>query len=355
MLWGGCVLFTPSINMAPTVSIVAPQTLGINMALTFKADVHDEHVDSLRFAWGLVNDKCPDDGSVPADPTIVTSTIATLTTPPLGSGLFCVFVTVTDDQGASDHRTQGFEIQDPPLGVAIGLDSISTRATDLPANIGVPLFADLQAHATVSGGPAGGPSPSIVWTLTPPNRPGMMRLPCTDLDEAQVCFPVDESGTWTLAVTAKAGSLTASAMLPILVAPDQPPCIPSGLSTDPPAVDGLTQSPNKEMTFTVLDVSDDGDPWPPLPGQTSMLTFEWWWRLHGDTNFQRMVSPNSEKFSFAAGTFTDGALVDVLVEAVDRQQVNETPPDFTACSGAVDRCSVHQACSHWIAWKVMVQ
>jgi hypothetical protein len=338
----GCLLYTQPVNEAPMIiSITVPTQLVRNVQLTFQAEVKDDQSSPLAYAWGLVSGACPDGNALPpgASPTD-TSTILETMLHDLGD--HCVFLTVTDEHGATDHRTMTFQIVDlPPGPIITRVDPVDH--TPLGPIALTPLYSDVRFTADASIDPDGD-ALTYAWTLTLPSQTQGMTPPACDDAPSDVCFNVSVPGSYTLAVTADDGhGMTTTKTVSFMVDIDRPPCI---VETEPHVTQGsLVADPAKPLTFKLDRVADDGDPLPPT--SSGGATFAWSVRLAGATLFTRKIASTDLPFEIPAGTYPSGQQLEVRVEAFDRR-LTQCDPNNPVTDPAVCRSD----CSQWVTWSV---
>jgi hypothetical protein len=349
----GCLLYTNPVNDAPMIlSITLPTNLVRNAPLDFTAKVKDDQSTPLGYVWGITSGDCPDGNALPP---------AAATNPPAGTsavlqgqmlsaiGPYCVFVTVTDEHGATDHRTASFQIVDQPPMPSITPINNTIDRTEVALAALTPLYSDLCFTASTSSDPDGDPL-KFCWMLTAPSQPPVSLGGCPDAP-GDICFNVAVKGTYTLAVTADDGhGMTKDFTLTFAVDQDEPPCI---VATNPAFLRGtIVGDPAMLLPFNVGEVDDDGDPYPPPPPPTSkgVSTFAWSWRIGLTGVFTRDVLNTSPRFEIPAGSYRSGQEVQVRVEARDRQMQLCDPSggmtDAMFCPPPPSTC--HQ----WVTWTV---
>jgi hypothetical protein len=347
----GCLLYTDSVNVAPTVTIIAPDSITRGTSLTFRADAHDDQSAPLDYSWRLTEGACPPGGALPDGTPIASGTQPTFTVTLTGTANdYCVAVSVADQFRASAASTATLHVEDqPPVAAITEVGTALIGAT--PSVPPVPLWSALRFTAALSFDPDPADVLAFSWTLASPGGGAPATPPaCADAPD-DVCLTVNQPGQYTLALTARdpAGA-TGSQSLSFTVAPDQAPCI---ADTAPPFLMAqLVRNPADDLTFTVNRVNDDGDPLPPPADRPSMLSFSWSWRIGSTDPFTRMADYDLPTFLFPGGSFQSGQTLQVRVEAHDRRPQQ---PELDACyaqSPLPALCEVRAGCDQWVTWTV---
>jgi hypothetical protein len=341
----GCLLYTDGINVAPMVSIIRPDPIVRGAGLTFSAQVLDDQTVPFQYRWGAAHGGCPGTGALPVD------TFASDTTPAFmvqldHSGDHCVFVSVTDDHGATSSATTDVHVDNRQPSAVISRVGAATPAPGTQ----IPLYSDLRftGHDR-STDPDPADRLTYSWTLTPPAGAAGSPPACNDGATDDACFSVDQVGTYLLVMVASDNEDTAVTQLSFEVA-DQRPCI---VATDPPfAVAPIVHDPSLDLSLAVTGVDDDGDPLPAPANRPSMASFVWAWRIGGSGQFTRLATYDLPTYNVPAGSFQSGQTLEVRVEAHDRvQRVDE----LLACYQMQPQplvCVVAPACDQWVTWTV---
>jgi hypothetical protein len=353
-LSSGCLLFTDPINEAPRILSVDQQMTdsGVNQTtgpeVVFSAHVEDDTPTTLRYAWALNTGKCPLDGTVPKGMPAHSDTRSSFEFPLPIRGDYCVSLTITDQDNASDHKTTPFTLADQPPKAHLTLISTTTTALTAPGDTGVPLYSALRFSAA-------GPQPSsdpdndplnFTFVLHTPDGQTSTPPPCAG-STTDVCFSVDTPGPYELVLNAgDPDRMVSQDMSSFVVAEDQAPCI---VETDPPyAIEGLVRD-SAHLTFAVTEVADDGDPLPAPQDRISRSSFAWSWRADGAGAFTRMIVPDVPSFSLPPGVFESGQTVEVQAEAHDRLH---STCDDTGTDPSV--CMPRAGCNQRVTWTVEV-
>jgi hypothetical protein len=106
----GCLLFTNSINEQPSVMIIGPKTRHRGEKGTYTASAHDDGERGLTYAWGS-SDTCPASlgEARKRDPAAGFAAEYELPTPTDKANV-CVFVVVTDDEGAANFAAYPVQV-----------------------------------------------------------------------------------------------------------------------------------------------------------------------------------------------------------------------------------------------------
>jgi hypothetical protein len=143
------------------------------------------------------------------------------------------------------------------------------------------------------------------------------------------------------------GAKTGSFAMQVSVMPDAPPCIQQ---TEPPfGLPRVVAFASERTNIQVVEVGDDGDPFPSRPGQLSQPPFVWRFGYAGTGVPNRLVSTTMPSISFAPDTFRPGDEVEVRLDVLDRVMDR----DFRACEGKLD-CELEagSGCRQRVSWKV---
>ena len=346
----GCLLYTDSVNVAPTVTIIAPDRITRGTSLTFRADAHDDQSAPLDYSWALTEGACPPGGALPAGTPIASGTQPTFMVMLAGTANdYCVSVVVVDQYRATGVRTYSAHVENETPVATITQISPTPLGTNMPPPP-LPLWSAMRFT------PAGstdldGDALAFSWTLMWPGGVAPATPPACADGSGDVCFTADQPGQYTLELTAQdpAGA-TDSQSFSFTVATDQAPCI---ADTSPPFLMAeLVRDPTADLKFTVNQVNDDGDPLPPPTDRPSMLSFSWSWRIGSTDPFTRMADYDLPNFLFPAGSFQSGQTLQVRVEAHDRRP-DQTELDLCyADSPQPVLCQVRAGCDQWVTWTV---
>ncbi len=342
----GCLLYTDSINVAPTVTITAPDAILRGQPAMFQAVARDANqaADTLAYAWGTGDGACPDEAKA-AGKIVATTGPAFAVTPTQANATFCVWVFVTDSDGARAFATSPLASRNLPPTPMIQLVSPVAGTT-------YELYSQFRVSAA---GSRGLDSLSYRWGVTRPDGTILVPSTCADPTDAQseICFAAGVPGTFRVDLWAK-DSIEESqqpATTVLTVEPDRPPCIRA--TTPDFVLPQIIQNPLEDLAFQVLHVDDDGDPIPAPDGQAASGShFVWSWREGTSGTFQRAAGFRGATFSFRGKTFRTGDLVQLRAEYQDRVRPER---DLESCrSHDVGRCESKPAsgCYQWVTWTV---
>jgi hypothetical protein len=352
-----CLLFTDEINVKPEVSIKGPRMVfraqpGEEGA-EFEAVTHDPNRKdtSIRIEWFVRDgDKCPGtlDEALTAGVTRQDEgTPFHLRTSRLGP--FCVWVIATDPHGARDFAAQKVEvINRPPKAVLVVMDPPAMAASGAPGMARAVLYNEIHLKAQPTD--EDGDPLELRWTFTPPPGPAAMlacAVPPTAKEER--CVRVALPGDYRYELRVHDGYIESEpATLTITAMPDAPPCIKL---TQPQfdQVPRISPQANEVVTFTVLQVQDDGDPFPSAPNQPSLSSFVWQVRRGTTGKFARYTTPFSTFNILPDGTYGPGDVVQVRAEYYDRVKDR----DFSRCNDEAASCALVPGCFQWVGWTVV--
>jgi hypothetical protein len=341
-----CLLFTEPPNMQPEVALDEP-TPGPRILKTTRAKftakvTADEDPASVRLQWFLREQTCPASlAEAKAEPLVATGDTHMMEARGK-EGSFCVGVTATDKQGASDFVARQFDVvnQRPTARIAMLEPSSLTLG-----ETSVPLYSTVRLTGAMSEDDDPPERLRFRWKVTPPAG-AAEPPPCTTnaavADGPEFCRRLNAAGQYKFELVVMDGQSEsdAPASLPVTAGADTPPCFER---TEPPhdlarGGDGLPPvvlSPfDRPYTFRVLEVRDDGDSYPPPTGVTPG-SFSWKWRARGEVDFDRLTDPTLTSFTVEANRYRPGDEVEVRVDYRDRQ-----PPEAYPClnSNDADRC-----------------
>jgi hypothetical protein len=334
----GCFLYTAPINSPPEVNIITPTNVVRGQPAKFFADARDPDGDPLTIEWSLSPGACPG----PAEPKLrppTTGVENTFTVTPADemAATYCVWVRVTDKYGASALRNvtvtavnrrpeAAMEIQQPPRNLAGTYD----------------LYSTIRISAAPSSD-QDGDQLTRQWTLRrfPPASQAMLTS-CspTSPEDLAKCFFADVPGSYEVELVVNDTIDSSEPAREILtVDPDKLPCI----GTIPPPK--LVLDPTVPRDFRVLEVRDDGDPFPYTPA--SQLTF--FWSVRRGTDPWQMIPGHAllNVVRIEAQTFTVGELVSLRVEVQDRQRVV-----VDGGCGDRDTCPSTGDCPQRVTWNL---
>lgn len=352
---GGCLLFTDHINRPPEVKLTGDTTVTLGLARAryhAEAKDPDQSAASLTYEWRRQVGECPATAEAGAAvPVVPGASKADFENDVDFPGAFCVWVVVRDDDKAFAFDKLKTEVKHQPT-VAV-IDVIKPMPTEGDR---YPLFSSLRLSAAKSMDPDKGPL-TFTWLVTRTGGP-VNHLRCPESPETDICFDADQPGEIMVTLTAKnARGVEAVKERKLTIEPDAPPCI---RLTHPEVLsrlvrDAMSTDPS-DLTFEVKAVDDDGDPFPPIAGRPSTLTFTaTWWREGEDSNDppgrRPAILAQSPSVMFGPNYFRNGD------RAFVRMQVNDrVTRDFTACArDKVDNCALRKedpTCFQWVTWKI---
>ncbi len=343
----GCILYSDPINEAPEISIVQPERITRIAPAVFTATVSDpdQGQTPLRFGWYEAAGACNPDllenlrnGTVGAEQSI---DLPTHSFHPTQHGTYCVAVKVTDRHGAP--AAAAVTVETVNLPPAIVLDSFVATAPSATH----PLWSTLRVMAKAQDGTDFDPEGDRVdlkWSLTRPDQSTVVPMPCPNSTTMpEVCFIADLSGDYAVSIEATdAYGLFHKAETKLTVAPDAPPC----LGQIEPNLPLLLRAADATATFAILNVADDGDPFPRPATRSSELRFTWSVQEPGKS-FGRLADYNAERF-ILPGSYKTGDRVQVRVEVEDRVLRNAV----TGCSDGDATCGSAATCLQRYTWAV---
>jgi hypothetical protein len=360
VLASGC-FYTDPLDQRPSIEIEqlsSSQVFRGNL-VNLNAVADDPNGDVVELSWRAY--ACTDatpapDGSRPGcDPGTIASSSTPLFsfnapknrqdgTTPVGA----VYVTLdaTDSAGAAAKPGQELiiTVDDAPPTIALSAEPRSAYVVGIP----VPIFAKL-------GDPDDDPTQVLfTWTAFSPlgNEPlttesatpvdGMLQLTTT--------LEPDVLGTWTVqAFATDSSNVTTPKSLTVEVTPDEPPCLTTWTPAAAPAGDTLPIS--MATLFQVLVVTDDLDPYPPMPSDPVLgeTTFAWSLLPPGATT-REPLSATGAGVALDPASYQLGDIVELRVEIYDR---NHTA---IPCDDSDPTCSIGaNACTQRLTWRVEMQ
>jgi hypothetical protein len=313
----GC-LYTGRINSKPSVMIFVPQgPLQRGQSVTIGAIGSDDDGDVLSYAWYVVPGDCTTPLDARALPVSRTYPPFVYQLPRDEQSTACVWVTVTDPDGASAIAGGVISAGNRP--------PVATIDVQQPATNGFGTY-DLYSVFRLGGGhssdPDGDAIVSRTWTLvSAPPVPTLALVPCspTPPDDQVVCLDASSfPGLYVVELTVNDGFAdSAPAEVMLTVAPDHPLCV---ALTDPMmGTTPIVWDPSEDKDFTVDNVIDDGAPFPPSMegGEHYAPTFAWSLRRNGGA-WQDLVGFDAlNKVTLPGGSFLSGDDVDVRVVVSD--------------------------------------
>lgn len=338
-------LFTDAINTSPRVDELAlsPPMPSRGQMVTVSASASDPDGDRLRYEWSSADGACP----VPLDPSLRPATeqmteTYTFTLDAQSNDGRCVWLLLSDVHGAyavpraidvvpHNHAPVAvIDVQQPTRNTMGRYDLFSTFRLS-----GAASHDDDKDKLTLR------------WTLQAPDAAVDARLsPCaptppTDLVQ---CFSAGQQpGNYQVQLIVNDGVTdSAPAQVTLTVDPDSPPCI--ALTAPPVGASPLILDPAQAADFSVLNVQDDGDPFPAASEPTrGSATFSWKVRQNSGAWQTIAGFDNLATLSIAAGTYISGDQIDVRVEVFDR----DVDHKLAAC-GDTPLCPL--TCPQRITW-----
>jgi hypothetical protein len=347
----GC-FYADAINERPSAEI---ERVGSGVPrrgdnLSFRAVVHDpDRDDDVRTLWRFeacnAVDVCAAD-ETGSDPTF------NVTVPPMVDAQPTVRVVVTLDI-ADSYGAAGRPTQRVVLDVVNNAPIPSVQRRGREINGSFP--PDVPIVVSASAIDADGDPVTLAWELFPardsvPGDRTFAVLPDPPSGGEERLLIPDVDGEWMVRVTASDGLAESIFDLPILVVPDQPPCL--GALDPAPPPPGAALLLDQPRRISVLVVEDDLDIFPaPPPDDPYLLpaSFRWYLRPPGASGFT-LVDTDVSGLELDPAQFAPGDLIDVRVEIDDR--VGRTIP----CAEGAATCSIGQdACLQRQTWTVEVR
>jgi len=344
----GCILYSDPINTPPEISIVQPERVTRIDTSVFAATVRDPDQGEvpLRFGWFEGTGACSPDlidnlrsGAIRAEQSI---DLPTHRFQSKAHGTYCVAVQVTDRYGARSAAAVSVETTNLPPTVVLDAPTTSAMASNLP------LWSAFRVVAKSASNDGRldpeGDNVKLQWSITRPNQSVVVPMPCPDASPTPaICFIADLSGEYTVSVAATdTYGLMTRAETKLTVAPDAPPC----LGQLEPNLPLLLRAADATATFAILNVADDGDPFPRPTTRSSELRFTWSVQEPGKP-FGRLADYNAERFTLP-GSYKTGDRVQVRVEVEDRVLRNTG----TGCSDSDATCGASTTCLQRYTWAV---
>jgi hypothetical protein len=340
-------LITDSVNQRPEAQIekvdLGPHYKG--SVITFQSDKsRDQDGDRLTALWSAR--ECDD--ATTCDPVAVQDASLNLgqefelTVP--GKRNIAVQLRVEDPRGAS-----GIDIVTVEVVNRIPTVQIQPQGTKGAGGA----FVLLQDIEVVAAAVDDDDDPlTLSWELFPAPGSAMAAREWEMLAEDRYRLKPDVEGVWMVRVTADDGfggvfAETAT----IVVASDQEPCISM---TDPTAIDGaryIVERSKGPRRFAVLQVVDDLDPYPVIPGANESIgvsTFAWQ-IASPDTSgvLVPITSLDSADYILDPAAFAPGDLIELRVETNDRL------PHSITCADTDPFCD--NGCLRRVTWSVEIR
>ncbi len=318
-------------------------------SLSFRALMDDPDRDRVTPSWRF--EACNAQAICAADETGADQMFY-VTVPSLVDGLPTVRVVVSlgvqDEYGAIGVPQQRLE-----LDVINNAPSVVVQRRGRELDGAFP--PDVPITISARGGDADGDAVTLAWELFPardsvPADRRFEALPDPSSGGEERLLLPDVDGEWIVRVTVSDAIDARAVDLPILVVPDQPPCLGASDPAPPPV--GAMLVVDQPRRFSVLVVEDDLDLFPaPPPGDPYLgaAGFRWYLRAPGAAAFTQ-VDTGVAALELDPAHFDPGDRVDVRVEIDDR--LGRTIP----CADGVATCSIGQdACLQRQSWAVEVR
>ena len=318
-------LFTDPINQPPTVGDfhLSPAVPTRGQTVSVSADATDPNGDRLRYEWSSADGACP----VPLDPSLRPPTEQTtptysFTLSAQSNDTRCVWLLVSDQYGAHG----------PPKAISVTPHNrapVAVIDVQQPARNALGRYDLFSTFRLSSAGSHDDDHDALTprWTLQAPDAAIDAKLvACSPTPPAEVvqCFTAGQQpGDYQVQLIVNDGITDSEPFnLTLTVDPDSPPCI----TATAPLVGAspLVLDPAQPADFSILNVRDDGDPFPPsTEASRGGATFNWFVRQNGGVWRSIAGFENLATLTIAADTFISGDQIDVRVEARDRD------PDHT--------------------------
>lgn len=167
------------------------------------------------------------------------------------------------------------------------------------------------------------------------------RNPTEDQSRQVRCRVVpDVDGTYRIYLTVSDGELTNTAVFPIEVDPDGPPCIRETYPADAVLLPFLVLDGSKTHRLEVLRVEDDLDFYPPAGG----IVFSWKISENAGQTFRPVGGYNEPYLDLDPEDFVPGQEIWVRVKVSDRKERE------LECALWELRCSILAGCPQWVTW-----
>jgi hypothetical protein len=375
-----CLLDTGPINSVPQVKIVANQEpIYRNLTVPFSATVKDdESSSSLPIRWAVFplpqNGSCGGIGRADWAGKDVTSLAAEATYPFKTTSLspLCLCAQFIDRWGATGQDCLKVQAQNR-IPVAKITDKSGATTNQMR-----PLYSHIHLLAEPKTDDDGDPV-QFSWSIQDSAGKSVPLAACTDVAAEEAdrhrCFTANTPGTYT--VTLKAtdnvqvnGTITWSdpAVFTIPVNVDTPPCI---RRTDPDVrAQRIVLSRSSDLgaayesrRFQVLNVADDGEPFPvSSPGQTP-TQFVWYVFDPKKPSASWVRSTNtSSVFTLSQSLFPDALPGDTVRLRLEVRDIVVAasykdwpcPADQDLCC-AQNTCGGAHECIRWTTWTVQFQ
>jgi hypothetical protein len=345
------------VNTSPKVTIVAPDKNSIVREKTanFTAIAEDKNQDpnTLIYSW-YRNTTCNEAVSENSEPELtgVGQSHFYFIPDSLKSG--CIAITVKDSEGASHTATHFFEVfnQSPTADIEI----LPTTEQNIPIR-GQPYALSLFSQLFLSGSQSKDPDKednqflTYNWRIYASDETQRALDSCPQKQNQEACtFSMKIPGVYRVELIVAdlyhAESKVASQT--ISVSDDLPP----NIASYSPQILSFPQYSREPTNLAVINVEDDGDPFPPLPQLPA--GFAWYWRnfvIGGSAEFARLPWANQPTLIIPEYTFQSGDTIQFRLEYHDRVTANSTLP----CDTGLPICHLGNNRRQWITWTVSYQ
>jgi hypothetical protein len=343
---GGCVLFTDDINEPPRVLDIEPAGGRVFRGpQQFTARVADDQDDpsAITLEWASMAGDCPPADTALAGVDSMTGPTYQLTLRAMGK--VCVRVVAIDHNGARAALQKAFAVgnREPEA-------KLIRTARAWPSGK-VRLYAMVQL-SDESVDPDGD-TLTRTFSLTRPDGTAAAPAECAPAQPTRRCFAADKPGHYEAGIAVSDGQAPLKTFtLPIDVDDDHPACL---LKSDPAPFQPVVMVPHGgKRAFEVLEVDDDGEPYPALPARGAETVFVWSKGAGGEVPAR--IGATGPVLTVTEGLFENprpGDQFRIRLEVRDRlteerlQQRLIRPP----CAEETDVCEV-DGCLRWTTWKV---
>ena len=366
-------LFTEGINVPPEVRLTGPDVVHKRTAAELSAEVSDgnDNGASIGIQWFLrdvAEDRaCPSslgDAVTGSERQVDTGRTYQVMRDKVGS--FCVWAVATDDEGAQGFAVRRYTVVNraPVARMDMVAPARAGTTRTMPGEpTTVPLYTEVRLSGAMSEDADMDRNLRYLWTIVPSDatnepRPCAGDPPIIDaggvFETRDICRRLTETGIYRFELRVRDGeSESEPQVMTVSAQADAPPCIER---TEPPhdlagASDGapfISASAIEPLTFRVLEVKDDGDPFP-SSGAPTLSAFVWRYREAPDGPFERFTSTSMSTLQFEAGRYRAGDQIEVRFEYQDRQQAAPT-----GCTEDKFQCASPPSsqCFQRVSWRV---
>jgi hypothetical protein len=362
-----CLLFAESPNVQPEVKLDGPAVVRKTVAAEFTATVSDDQdARSVRVQWFVRDQSCP-------------ASVSEAMLEPLAAvgnthrvrrekeGAFCLGAIATDAQGASGFAARRFEVvNQPPVASLMMVAPRTTPVGPQPGTtttVQVPLYSEVRLSGAGSKD-ADDPQDKLryQWKVTAPagaGEPATCGAGSVVADGPEICRRLDVAGDYMFELIVRDGQAESNIVpLTVIVEPDALPCFertepPHDLARDGDRLPPVVITPfDRPYTFLVVEVKDDGHPYPSRDGVIAG-SFSWQWGVgtSATKSFQRLADPTRTWFTVEANSYRPGDEIEVRVDYRDGQ-----PKEAYPCldDPSKDRCEspTKMYCYHRVSWRL---